>query len=1063
MSRHQARQWPRGSRPGVYFLGGIHSREWGSCDILINFIEQLEQAFLNNTGLTFGTQTFRAEDIQTIVNTLDIIVFPQANPDGRNYSMNTDAMWRKNRRTAPPNSSAPGSSCTGVDLNRNYDFLWNFPVYFSPSAAIEDSTNPCDYQLYNGPSAFSEPESQNAKWIFDNFPNIGFFIDCHSYSQDILYSWGDDEDQSTDPTMNFQNPAYNGQRGVSGDAYKEYIPSSDLTTAIHLANTFHDGIQALRGTDYTVKPSFNLYPTAGTSDDYAYSRHFVDASKNKILAYTLEWGLEFQPVYSEMQNIIQEITSGLLAFCLEVRKSVTDCVIITDRNTFGKDEIDALLQLQNPAEIDVAFYIIVDGFSANELGITAASFSGTPNVHPNISFDTTLNGMSVQATALSAPDESNFSSPQRFTWTYQVIFSNDHDFTGESVPITMTASMSNTPDIPASGQAVFTLTTQPNPYEIDGPTSWLSVDLQVFNVLDGGHLSGTPGIVLNSGPLNFIRALLANTGQGYNNPGPAACAQSSLRYRSGRQRRHLRRRAFGENRRDQCLQFRRCPRALSCAHHACRQRARVLPHVPGFHYVHRIPAQYHLRHRWHWCHQNPAPGCGQWRSSDHSVFAQGRVDPTQPQGLNAQVDLNNVGPVGEMIPPDNTGAEVQVYFGCWLDINQTTPVLPDPNHPATAAGPYMPVQSIQDAIRGKHQCLVAEIHLDPPEPQITPGSTPADSDKLAQRNLNIIPVASPHQVPVTFDIKPTHSPLRPGQTPDELMIDWGRVPAGSQGYIYLPAVSADGVVKMADRMYIIHGLKTSDAHTITCAARGITYVPIPPGIGSNYAGLLTVELPPTVKRDQSFQVLARQITNISAPRPTPPPPPPPIPQIHASATPAAVIIDLIKWRKVLGSFQLTIPVETTAALLGPEERLLSVLRWIAKGIPHDNRWHPVFHRYLEQIAGRVSSLGGDPGKIAPSPSGNDGLKPPPHKRHEERVCVTGKVAGLIFDHFGDFEGFLLDTEDGERKYLSRERDLKDLVERAWRERLRITVCTDHDEPHRPRSIIVREPPALFEH
>lgn len=416
-----------------------------------------------------------------------------------------------------------------------------------------------------------------------------------------------------------------------------------------------------------------------------------------------------------------------------------------------------------------------------------------------------------------------------------------------------------------------------------------------------------------------------------------------------------------------------------------------------------------------------------------------------------------------MIPPDNTGAEVQVYFGCWLDINQTTPVLPDPNHPATAAGPYMPVQSIQDAIRGKHQCLVAEIHLDPPEPQITPGSTPADSDKLAQRNLNIIPVASPHQVPVTFDIKPTHSPLRPGQTPDELMIDWGRVPAGSQGYIYLPAVSADGVVKMADRMYIIHGLKTSDAHTITCAARGITYVPIPPGIGSNYAGLLTVELPPTVKRDQSFQVLARQITNISAPRPTPPPPPPPIPQIHASATPAAVIIDLIKWRKVLGSFQLTIPVETTAALLGPEERLLSVLRWIAKGIPHDNRWHPVFHRYLEQIAGRVSSLGGDPGKIAPSPSGNDGLKPPPHKRHEERVCVTGKVAGLIFDHFGDFEGFLLDTEDGERKYLSRERDLKDLVERAWRERLRITVCTDHDEPHRPRSIIVREPPALFEH
>jgi hypothetical protein len=60
----------------------------------------------------------------------------------------------------------------------------------------------------------------------------------------------------------------------------------------------------------------NLYPTADTSDDYAYSRHFVDSTKQKVIAYALEWGTEFQPPYTEMQNIIQEITSGLLSFCL---------------------------------------------------------------------------------------------------------------------------------------------------------------------------------------------------------------------------------------------------------------------------------------------------------------------------------------------------------------------------------------------------------------------------------------------------------------------------------------------------------------------------------------------------------------------------------------------------------------------------------------------------------------------------------------------------------------------------------------------------------------------------
>jgi hypothetical protein len=160
--------------------------------------------------------------------------------------------------------------------------------------------------------------------------------------------------------------------------------------------------------------------------------------------------------------------------------------------------------------------------------------------------------------------------------------------------------------------------------------------------------------------------------------------------------------------------------------------------------------------------------------------------------------------------------------------------------------------------------------------------------------------------------------------------------------------------------------------------------------------------------------------------------------------------DLIEWRRVLGSFQLSIPVETREALLGPEERQLSVMRWIARAIPHHNRWHRVFLRYLEQIAGRVSALGGDPTKILPSPSGDGSPKPP-----QERLCFTGKVAGLIFDRFGDFAGFLLDSEEGEREFSSREKEIAELAERAWRERLRITVCAERHEPHRVESIIVR--------
>lgn len=82
---------------------------------------------------------------------------------------------------------------------------------------------------------------------------------------------------------------------------------------------------------------------------------------------------------------------------------------------------------------------------------------------------------------------------------------------------------------------------------------------------------------------------------------------------------------------------------------------------------------------------------------------------------------------------------------------------------------------------------------------------------------------------------------------------------------------------------------------------------------------------------------------------------------------------------------------------------------------------------------------------------------------EKRMALTGKITGLIFDHFGDFEGFLLDTEECEHRFFSRENEMKELVERAWRERLRITVWAEIGTLHRPLSIIVRIPPAPFGH
>jgi len=76
------------------------------------------------------------------------------------------------------------------------------------------------------------------------------------------------------------------------------------------------------GRQYQVKQSVGLYPTAGATDDYVYSRHFTDRRKGRALAFTIEWGRSrastpFHPPYPEMRKVMREVTAGLLELCLQ--------------------------------------------------------------------------------------------------------------------------------------------------------------------------------------------------------------------------------------------------------------------------------------------------------------------------------------------------------------------------------------------------------------------------------------------------------------------------------------------------------------------------------------------------------------------------------------------------------------------------------------------------------------------------------------------------------------------------------------------------------------------------
>jgi hypothetical protein len=94
-------------------------------------------------------------------------------------------------------------------------------------------------------------------------------------------------------------------------------------------------------------------------------------------------------------------------------------------------------------------------------------------------------------------------------------------------------------------------------------------------------------------------------------------------------------------------------------------------------------------------------------------------------------------------------------------------------------------------------------------------------------------------------------------------------------------------------------------------------------------------------------------------------------------------------------------------------------------------------RYLRQVTGRVEVLGSREPHRARSakPSG------------DEQLPFEGKVAGICFDRFGDFDGFVLDTEDGLRDFFSREPEVATLVSRAWRQRIAILVRAERHLQH----------------
>ena len=262
----------RDGRPVFYNDGIHHAREWPAAEVPIMWAFDLCEGYAGGDPVMTNLVKHSRNIIVPVVN-VDGFVYTREFPAetgetglpnpllGQNGSEaillgGQGAYWRKNRRKLIDqvgdglilNAAVPnGVGAYGIDPNRNYSYQWGGD---GSSADINDAT-------YRGDAPFSEPESNNVRWIHSEFHCVAG-ITHHTSGDLILWAWGDTLEDAPDVALA-------ARAGIACNAYNGYRPGR----------------------------SIDLYVTTGTCSDWTYGTF-------GSMSYTFEHaGSSFHPAYPE--------------------------------------------------------------------------------------------------------------------------------------------------------------------------------------------------------------------------------------------------------------------------------------------------------------------------------------------------------------------------------------------------------------------------------------------------------------------------------------------------------------------------------------------------------------------------------------------------------------------------------------------------------------------------------------------------------------------------------------------------------------------------------------------
>lgn len=274
-----SRKRGKSNKPGAIFLGNHHAREHLSLEIPL----MMAQYLMKNKGVA---------EIKALLDSRDIWFVPMVNPDGAEFDISTGSykMWRKNR-------SLNRNGTRGVDLNRNYSFMWG-----TGGSSTNGSSD-----TYMGPAPFSEPETQVIKKFVEDHLNAKVLLSFHTFSELILYPWGHKYDavENTRDRQVFEKMA----RTMAG--WNKYKPqqSSDLYIASGDTVDWAYGEHGIFAFTFELSPASMLgggfYPGQRLIDPVFNANlkpvlYMIDVADDpyRVLTPSKQSGLEFLPTLS---------------------------------------------------------------------------------------------------------------------------------------------------------------------------------------------------------------------------------------------------------------------------------------------------------------------------------------------------------------------------------------------------------------------------------------------------------------------------------------------------------------------------------------------------------------------------------------------------------------------------------------------------------------------------------------------------------------------------------------------------------------------------------------------